>query len=156
MEEDKDAKLICEQIAAFDEAARGGPLFPGKTGRGSYGGWGAQDPEQRKRSGQGNDSQPRQETRREGISSVPEGVWVQFPTVEAYRKAEQQLFQATADSDGQDHLVIFIKNPKSVKILPDNRNVCGNEELKQRLAAVFGEENVKIVTRPIENRKEMH
>ena len=79
-----------------------------------------------------------------------------FPTVEDYRKAEQRLFEATADSDGQDHLVIFIKNPKSVKILPDNRNVRGDQELKQRLAAIFGEENVKIVTKPIENRKEMH
>ncbi|MDE5746905.1 MAG: hypothetical protein K2I21_04940, partial [Acetatifactor sp.] len=37
VEEDKDAKLICEQIASFDEAARGGQLFPAKGARGSFG-----------------------------------------------------------------------------------------------------------------------
>lgn len=87
---------------------------------------------------------------------MPEGLWVQFPTMEAYQEAEQQLLEATADSDGQDHLVIYIRNPKSVKILPDNRSVHADGELKQRLCAIFGEENVKIVTKPIENRKEMN
>lgn len=134
VEEDKDAKLICEQIVSFDQAASGGPLFPGKGGRGSYGSRGANG-------------------ERRGW---PEGLWVQFPTVEAYRQAEQQLLAATADSDGTDHLVIFIRNPRSVKVLPDNRNVCVDEELRRRLASIFGEENVKIVTKPIENRKEMH
>lgn len=161
VEEDKDAKLICEQIASFDEAAQGGELFPGKGGRGFSGpgrgqGAGGQNQGQRGWSGQGTVSLPRQEKPQAGISSMPEGIWIQFPTVEAYQQAEQRLFEATADSDGQDHLVIFIKNPKSVKILPDNRNVRMDEELKQRLGVIFGEENVKIVTKPIENRKEMH
>ncbi|MDE5746904.1 MAG: hypothetical protein K2I21_04935 [Acetatifactor sp.] len=87
---------------------------------------------------------------------MPEGIWIQFPTVEAYLQAEQRLFEATADSDGQDHLVIYIKNPKSVKILPDNRNVRMDEELRQRLGAIFGEENVKIVTKPIEKPSKMN
>ncbi len=90
-----------------------------------------------------------------GISRMPEGVWIQFPTVEAYQQAEQQLFAAMADSDGQDHVVIFIRNPRSVKVLPDNRNVHADEALKQRLEALFGEENVKFLTKPIENHKEM-
>lgn len=97
-----------------------------------------------------------QEKPRAGISSMPDGLWIQFPTVEAYQQAERQLLEATAESDGQDHLVIYIKNPKSVKILPDNRSVHADEELRLRLGAVFGEENVKIVTKPIENRKEMN
>ena len=67
-----------------------------------------------------------------GLRSVPEGLWVQCPTVEAYRQAQEQLFAATADSDGSDHLVIFIRDPKAVKVLPDNRNVRMDEELKGR------------------------
>ncbi|MCI9072503.1 MAG: hypothetical protein HFH80_06770 [Lachnospiraceae bacterium] len=51
--------------------------------------------------------------------------------------------------------MVYIKNSKAVKVLPDNRNVRGDEALVQRLGAVFGEENVKIVTKPIENPKEM-
>lgn len=206
VEEDKDAKLICEQIASFDQASQGGPLFPGK-GRRSYGGGGMQNREQRGWTQPGCEAQGRSmagpggvsqegsaagpggvsqegsaagpggvlqegsaagpggvlqersgvpQGRATGLRSVPEGLWVQFPTVEAYRQAQEQLFAATADSDGSDHLVIFIRDPKAVKVLPDNRNVRMDEELKGRLAAVFGEENVKIVTKPIENRKEMH
>ena len=238
VEEDKDAKLICEQIAGFEEAARGGELFP-RRGRsfpgGSSGGWrsggngyrgagqGAAPqgtspqeavpqgtsqqesvpqgtspqeasqqgvkrqeaagqgatlqstpgkgrtsadgaggvPEQRQITGNGGETPPhasgtRQGTARPRIRSVPPGVWVQFPTLEAYMQSERRLLEVTADSDGQDHLVVFIKNSKAVKVLPDNRNVCGDEALVQRLGAVFGEENVKIVTKPIENPKEMH
>ena len=175
VEEDKDAKLICEQIVSFEQAASGGPLFPGKGGRGSYGGRGANGERRgwsepggviqeraaagsggvlREQAAAGPDSVPGENSA--ALRSVPEGLWVQFPTVEAYRQAEQQLLAVTADSDGSDHLVIFIRNPRSVKVLPDNRNVCVDEELRRRLASIFGEENVKIVTKPIENRKEMH
>ena len=49
VEEDKDAKLICEQIVSFDQAADGGPLFPGKGGRGGGGAWA---PQQRRQSEQ--------------------------------------------------------------------------------------------------------
>ena len=118
-------------------------------------------PEQRQITGNGGEtpthaSGTREETARPRIRSVPPGVWVQFPTLEAYMQSERRLLEVTADSDGQDHLVVFIKNSKAVKVLPDNRNVCGDEALVQRLGAVFGEENVKIVTKPIENPKEMH
>lgn len=42
VEEDKDAKLICEQIASFEDAAKGGELFPRRGGRTfSGGGYGA-------------------------------------------------------------------------------------------------------------------
>ena len=178
VEEDKDAKLICEQIASSPAAATGGAPVPPRRGRtssgraygapGPHGNGGSVTQQEHSRSLQGQ-SPPEQETaqqegtggpRREkprtSISSMPEGLWVQFPTMEAYQEAEQQLLEATADSDGQDHLVIYIRNPKSVKILPDNRSVHADGELKQRLCAIFGEENVKIVTKPIENRKEMN
>ncbi len=178
VEEDKDAKLICEQIASFEDAAKGGELFPRRRGRTfSGGGYGAkggngnggsvtqqehsrslqgQSPSEQETAQQEGTGGPRREKPRTSISSMPEGLWVQFPTMEAYQEAEQQLLEATADSDGQDHLVIYIRNPKSVKILPDNRSVHADGELKQRLCAIFGEENVKIVTKPIENRKEMN
>ena len=163
VEEDKDAKLICEQIASFEDAAKGGELFPRRGGRTfSGGGYGAkggignggsvtqqehsrslqgQSPSEQETAQQEGTGGPRREKPRTSISSMPEGLWVQFPTMEAYQEAEQQLLEATADSDGQDHLVIYIRNPKSVKILPDNRSVHADGELKQRLCAIFGEEN---------------
>lgn len=169
VEEDKDAKLICEQIASFEEAARGGELFPRRGGRSFAGGsrgsqtggqsaqWqpvaGEQSPQKQ---GAPQQSRPQQNQDAGGGIHVPAGVWVQFPTVEAYQQAERQLLEATADSDGQDHLVIYIQNPKSWKVLPDHLNVQADEMLRQRLCAIFGEENVKIRTKAIENRREMN
>ncbi|MDE7222728.1 MAG: DNA polymerase III subunit alpha, partial [Acetatifactor sp.] len=162
VEEDKDAKLICEQIVGFEDAAKGGELFPGRGGRtfsGGYGvgsGNGSWKPSQRNASERGENPGRQQDSSRSGAGSMPDGIWIQFPTVEAYRQAEKQLLEATADSDGQDHLVIYIRNPKSCKVLPDNFNVQADENLRQRLCAIFGEENVKIRTKAIENRREMN
>lgn len=168
VEEDKDAKLICEQIVSFEEAVGGGELFPRRGGRafsGSRGSGGRQSHQQQDQvdrqwepetAPRGQIPGERREQPRASISSMPEGLWIQFPTMEAFQQAQQRLFEVTADSDGEDHLVIYIKNPRAVKILPDNRCVRADQELKQRLGAVFGKENVKIVTKPIENRKEMH
>ena len=49
------------------------------------------------------------------------------------------------DSDGKDTVVIYISSLKAMKRLPDNYNICANEELTGRLKMVFGEENVKVV-----------
>ncbi|MDE6673892.1 MAG: DNA polymerase III subunit alpha, partial [Acetatifactor sp.] len=155
VEEDKDAKLICEQIASFEEAARGGELFPRRGGRSFAGGQGAWK-QGALQQGVLQQSRPQQNQNAGASAHVPEGVWVQFPTVEAYQQAERQLLEATADSDGQDHLVIYIQNPKSWKVLPDHLNVQADEMLRQRLCAIFGEENVKIRTKAIENRREMN
>ena len=73
----------------------------------------------------------------------PNGVWIQFATPEEYRLKELKLFELTSDSDGSDPIVIFVKNPKGIKVLPPNRNVCWNEQLKTCLEAEFGADNVK-------------
>ena len=170
VEEDKDGKLICEQIVSFDEAVQvqGGELFPNRYGRGyrqnGYGqnGFGAQRSTagygaQSNASGYGeqaragmaagtvtNTSQP--------VNRMPNGVWIQFATPEDYKKREQELFAAIADSDGNEDVVIYIREPKSFKPLPPNRRVCWDKTLQERLYNLFGKENVKFLTKPIENR----
>lgn len=168
VEEDKDAKLICEQIASFEDAARGGELFPRRGGRSFAGGSGGNQSGQNakwrpdageqgmRQQGMPQQSRTQHNPDAAGSSRVPTGIWVQFPTVEAYQQAERQLLEATADSDGQDHLVIYIQNPKSWKVLPDHLNVQADEDLRRRLCAIFGEENVKIRTKAIENHREMN
>ena len=71
-------------------------------------------------------------------------LWVKFPDKETYLAREQELFAAIADSDGKNQVVIYIENPKAMKPLPPNRNVNANNELVERLTAIFGEGNVKI------------
>ena len=160
VEEEKDGKLICEQIVAFEDALKGGPLFENRYGRagnnrGTGNNWqGRSTYGQQAEGSQG--VMNRSEATVAGnspqkLNKLPEGVWVQFATIAAFEAAEKTLYETTMDSEGNDSLVVFIKEPKGIKVLPPNRNVCANEELKNRLEAVFGAENVKFRIKPIEN-----
>ena len=68
---------------------------------------------------------------------------------------EQELFAAIADSDGNDDVVIYLRDTKAYKPLPPNRRVRADMELQRKLAGIFGQENVRIRGIPIENREKM-
>ena len=176
-EEDKDGKLICEQIVSFEEAAAagGGPIFQARGGRGgqSYGsrqggyggaaagsgrggrggaaGYGNAEP------GNGRVSNGGAGSGQIGCSSeaagggqsgasgkLPAGLWVQFPDAGSYYAREKELLELLADSDGDDDVVIYLKNSKGIKVLPPNLRVDANEALRKKLEDYFGEGNVKI------------
>ncbi|MBO5336701.1 MAG: DNA polymerase III subunit alpha [Lachnospiraceae bacterium] len=144
LEEDKDGKLICEQIVSFEEAAQaqGGSLFQNRYSRGG------QRVGQNTYGGQRNGNSVSQS--RPG--KMPQGVWIQFPNAQTYAEREKELLKAIVDSDGNDNVVVFLKDTKAFKILPPNLRVNADEGLNQRLSAIFGEENVKFLTKPIEKR----
>ena len=77
------------------------------------------------------------------------------PNMEAYKAREQELLQAIADSDGNDDVVIYLRDIKNIKILPANLRVKADETLMEMLASQFGKENVKFITKPIENRSKI-
>lgn len=79
-----------------------------------------------------------------GFDEITRKLWVKFPTREAYEKAEAQLLELLAASDGRDSVCIYVENPKSVKTLPPNRNVNADRELLYQLEALYGKENVKV------------
>ncbi len=78
---------------------------------------------------------------------LAKNIWIKFPTVEAYQAAEEKLFAAIAESEGNDGIVIYVENPKAKKELPRNKWVKADEALLQNLCSLFGEENVKVVTK---------
>ena len=139
VEEDKDGKLICEQIVSFEEAeqANGAPIFQSRRGgysssgqgfggrRNSYGNTGEQ-----------NTFVPSKSERR---------IWLQFPDAENYYNRERELLEVIADSDGNNDVVIFLKKTREMKVLPPNRRVNADERLTQKLQELFGAENVKTV-----------
>ncbi|MCM1154728.1 MAG: DNA polymerase III subunit alpha [Roseburia sp.] len=94
-EEDKDAKLICEKITAFDE--------------------------------------------------IPKKLWIKFPTRESFEEKEAELLASLHDSEGCDSVVIYVENPKAMKTLPPNQNVNADSALIERLEALYGKENVRVV-----------
>ncbi len=160
VEEEKDGKLICEQVVTFEEAARanGAPLFRnqygnGGNGRGSYsgrqngysngqGGWGRSGGS----AGMGR-AEPGNAAAGQGgraPKKVPDGIWIQFPDADSYFAREKELLASIEDSDGNDDVVIFLKDTRAIKLLPPNRRVKADVELQQRLGGLFGRENVKI------------
>ena len=144
VEEDKDAKMICEQIVGFDEAAQA-KESPFSTGR--FGGAGRRNYSPGRtmmgrtpvQGAAGSQPTGRQSGR------MPAGLWIQFPDAESYFTREKELLDAIADSDGNDDVVIFLKSTRGIKVLPPNRRVHADEELIQRLQGLFGGENVKTV-----------
>ena len=197
LEEDKDGKLICDQIISFEDAQTAldakQPLFPSRYGRGGNNGYGngggyrnstyrngtgngypsnggmtgAQNgqsqPGQYRQSqpGQYRQSQPgqyEQNAAAAGTSQkkgMPAGVWIQFQNMEQYKAAEQGLLETMSDSDGNDDVVIYLRDTKNYKILPANLRVNAGEELRDKLYTEFGKENVKFITKPIENHSKI-
>ena len=102
--------------------------------------------------------QPGQRTQANGTpqkKGMPAGAWIQFPNMEAYKTREQELLQAIADSDGDDDVVIYLRDIKNIKILPQNLQVKADGALMEKLTVLFGKENVKFITKPIENRSKI-
>ena len=158
VEEEKDGKIICEQIVSFDEARKSGngPIFRGRYGRfggngfqgrgDSYGGNGSDGGNVsygRENSGQ-NGQAGREAPVVSGRRTVPAGIWIQFSDAADYFAREQELLSAIADSDGNDDVVIYLKDSRSYKLLPPNRRVKADRELEELLGGKFGRENVKI------------
>ena len=151
LEEDKDGKILCDQIVTFEEAAENpNPFkrrFEGNGYRGGYGSAGSYQSGANVSSGKagysGRNAGGQVGKSQTAPKGLPKGIWIQFADMETYRASEQLLFDTIADSDGGDNVVIFLKDSKAVKILPPNRCVKADEGLIARLGAVFGKENVK-------------
>ncbi len=92
---ERDGKLICESITAFDE--------------------------------------------------IPRKVWLKFPDKNAYIEKEPALFDAIYNSEGVDSVNIYIEETRQRKTLPPNRNIKADGAVLDKLRALFGEENVKVV-----------
>ena len=160
LEEDKDGKLLCEQIVSFEDMEKDGTLLQNRYGRGpgrqgsergggngkAYGKGTSQNTGASSFQAVGNSPKP------QPLREMPKGVWVQFSDAESYAARESELLAAIADSDGNDDVIIFLRNNKNIKILPPNLRVNAGDELYRRLCAIFGKENVKFLTKPIENR----
>ena len=151
VDEDRDGRVILEQIVTFEEAAQaaGQPLFKDRVfsrqrpGRG----W----------SGAGDRGAQKGIPGRAG-GGLPKGIWIQFPDCGAYQAREQELLHALADSNGQDDVVVYLKDTKNYKVLSLKRRVCADQALVEKLAEIFDRENVKIVGKPlspIENGSKM-
>ncbi|MBE5912036.1 DNA polymerase III subunit alpha [Pseudobutyrivibrio sp.] len=99
-DEERDAKLICQEIKSFDDCGR--------------------------------------------------EVWIQFENKASFDASEQQLNSVIREMDGNDGLVIFLKEEKAVKRMGPNWAISASAENLSLLYEAFGQENVKVVDKKVE------
>ena len=90
------------------------------------------------------------------FDSVVKELWVQFPDKDSFTEREKELYEALKDSDGRSGVVVYLAADRAIKRLPAGRSVLIEPELLGRLANIFGEKNVKVVEKHIENPQKMH
>lgn len=88
------------------------------------------------------------------FESVKKEIWLQFPDMESYQENLSGLEEILKKSDGNDQVVIFLTEPRSVKYLGGNMGVFAGQELLSELKHRYGDENIRLVEKPIEKRTE--
>ena len=79
------------------------------------------------------------------FEEIPKKVWLRFATLQDWENAEQPLYEAIADSDGRDSIVIYVDALRAKKVLPPSKNVRADKELLERLEGLIGQGNVKLL-----------
>ena len=90
------------------------------------------------------------------FEDVRRELWIQFESVGEFEKESLRLYDLLSDSDGNDSVIIYVKNPKAIKRLPANRNVHINQNLLEKLYKIYSENNVKVVEKSIEKQPKMN
>ena len=82
-------------------------------------------------------------------------LWIQFRNQAECLEREKELLELIADSDGRDAVVLFAAAEKTTKRLSAGRSVQADQDLVAKLEKSFGEGNVKVVEKRIENIRRM-
>ncbi|MDR0964791.1 MAG: DNA polymerase III subunit alpha [Clostridium sp.] len=135
LEEDKDGKILCEQVGSFEDVSIGGFYREVQTPR-RYG----TQRQQMNAMPQANEALQRPKA----ATTLPGGIWVQFSTTSEYDKQKERLLQALDGKEGKDCVVVYVKEPKSYRVLPPPVSITADETLRKELALLFGEANVVI------------
>lgn len=90
------------------------------------------------------------------FEEVPKELWIQFATLEDFKARERELYDILRTSDGKDHVVLYIRSPKAVKKLAGSWDILVTEALCREIASHFGQQNVKVVEKSIENLGKMN
>ena len=130
VEEDKDGKLICEEVKTFAEVEQNG--------------WGRQTSRTAPANQAAAESRTAPAGRMNQANKMPTGLWIRFENAESYQARREELLAAIADSDGNDDVVVFLDSTHELKVLPPNLRVNAGDELQEKLRVIFGEKNIAV------------
>ena len=80
------------------------------------------------------------------LSDKSSELWIRFENKEEYEEKYPQLLEQIKLSNGKDKIVIYLNQEKAKKILPASCNVNADQQFLQKMQALFGENNVRIVS----------
>ncbi len=130
----RDSKLLVDDVYSFEDVASG------KMGRARQFGNGNRSYSGDFYSGSGDRSGNVQTP-----TKIPEhGLFVQFMTQADYDEKYDKLLEVLRPSDGNDDVVIYIRETRQLRVLPAALRVKANDELRQAVAGLLGEGNAKI------------
>jgi DNA polymerase-3 subunit alpha len=89
------------------------------------------------------------------FDSIPQELWIKYPSIEAFQKDENALYSILGGYDGNDNVIIFCEKEKCIKKLPKSRSVKADNELIKRLKTVYYDENIQITEKSIEKARKM-
>ena len=87
---------------------------------------------------------------------IPKELWIQFPDKEAYLSGEKELLDILGGEEGNDRVVIYLRQEKAKKILPPGWNVRADRALTEKLMGIYGEKNIRVVEKTIEKMGKMN
>lgn len=90
------------------------------------------------------------------FEDLPKELWIQFSDRESFMAEEKALYEILRSSDGTDQVVVYIRSPKSMKRLGKAWSICADETLLQKIVERYGQNNVKVVEKCIENNSKMN
>ncbi len=79
------------------------------------------------------------------FSNVPKQIWIQFLDKDDYSNKETKMYHIFKKYPGTEQIGIFLKDAKSMRVLPENYAVHISEELQKELEEEFGSENIKVM-----------
>ena len=77
-------------------------------------------------------------------------LWVQFKSIEEFNDRKKAFHELLLDSEGKDDVVIYCTTDRALKRLSKNYCVNIDPVLIGRMKNFAGEENVRVVEKPIE------
>ena len=79
------------------------------------------------------------------FSDVSRKLWLRFPTHAIYDETIAGIEELLQASDGKDRVAYYIEETRERKELPPNRNIHADDILTEKLVAILGPDNVKLV-----------
>ncbi|SFK87563.1 DNA polymerase III catalytic subunit, DnaE type [Lachnospiraceae bacterium KH1T2] len=79
------------------------------------------------------------------FEEMPRKLYIQFASRAEYDEKEQRLMDILRPSEGNDTVIIYLREEKQQKVLPRSQNVKCDQTLMDLLLNEFGDKNVKLL-----------